>query len=106
MDDAYEEIDFEDREELFSPKLLFSFPVIINSNKTDVTFNCCRKGSPDEYYAVNLVRNGSCVNSFTMLSRTAPQGGGLSWRFEEDSVPKELKARESEFSAAINKSRN
>ena len=97
-----QEFEFEDEEELFSPELLFSFPVIINGNKTDVTFNCCSKGSPEEYYAVNLVRNGSCVNSFTMVSFIDRSSKTTHWKFDEDHVPRELKAREQEFSKAIN----
>jgi hypothetical protein len=102
MEPEYEEQDFEDEEELFSPEMLFSLSLIINGNKTAVNFNCCGKGSPNEYYAVNLLRNGSCVNSFT-LAKNLDANRAVNWKFEESSVPRELKMREQEFSTAINK---
>lgn len=100
MQSDFEEEDFEDK--VFgSARQLFALPVIINGNKTDVTFNLCGNGSSGAYYAVNLVRNGSCVNSYTMARQGSKADNTITWKFEEDHVPRELKARESEFSKAI-----
>jgi hypothetical protein len=91
-----DELEFESAS-FFSPELIFLLPVVINGNKTEVSFHYCCKDEPGEYISVNLERNGSYVNSFTMNCST--KGGP--WKFAEEYVPKELKVRQEEFSKRI-----
>ncbi len=95
MESEYDEEEFESAS-LFSPELIFSVPVVINGIKTDISFNYCKNGEDAAYIAVNLVRGGSCVNSFTMNCDK-----GSAWQFVEDYVPKELRALLPEFNKQI-----
>ena len=95
--EAEQDMDEFESGSFFSPELIFTFPILINGNKTEASFQLCSKGESGEYISVNLVRNGSCVNSFTMNC----SGKGGSWKFKEDYVPKELRERQDEFSKMI-----
>lgn len=99
MIEELDEPDFE-TQEFFTSETTYTDLVFINGIKTEINFICCRKGFADQYFAVNLSRKGTCINSYTMVA-VGRDENGLIWRFDEDAVPKEIKSREKEFSELL-----